>query len=223
MNSCEKVGRVWDEEFRCGWAVYPTAAPLQNGTLRRCDCIRINCFIPDRVSVAGLSSVIEGMSCFPDFSSLASVICLFDAFHQNPSFWPIETPEHDEIFRLSRQACRLVLCQPSRKAKQSKAKSNMNQTPASSREKTYEQGCTQGKDKGDIWGAVMPEFRPVFILSFLLSSLLGHCGWWCPRGCSSCRQIPAKLFLVLLHNIPQRFFIVTSFYTLLLMFSFKCA
>lgn len=122
MNSCEKVGRVWDEEFRCGWAVYPTAAPLQNGTLRRCDCIRINCFIPDRVSVAGLSSVIEGMSCFPDFSSLASVICLFDAFHQNPSFWCTETPEHDKIFSLSHQACRLVLCQPSHKAKQSKIK-----------------------------------------------------------------------------------------------------
>lgn len=141
-------GGVWDEEFRPGWADYPAAAPLQNGTLRRRDCIRINCFTPDRLPVAGALVCDWGdellswllLTCFGDLplrQLFNGIVCR--AFHQKPSSFGAS--EHLNMTKYSAPHGEPAgWFYAKRDATQSKTKSRVNQTPP----------AAAGRETGDL-------------------------------------------------------------------------
>lgn len=140
---------MWDEEFRPGWADYPAAASLQNGTLRRRDCIRNNCFTLDRLPVAGALVCDWGdellswllLTCLGDLplcQLFNGIVCR--AFHQKPSSFV--ALEHLNMTKYSAPHGKpagwfYAKCD----ATQSKTKSRVNQTPPAAGRETGDLSC----------------------------------------------------------------------------------
>lgn len=74
MNGCEKVGECGMRNLDLDDLIIQQ---LHCSKMEPCEGATALGSIVLFHTVAGLLSVIEGMSCFPDFSSLAPVICLF--------------------------------------------------------------------------------------------------------------------------------------------------
>lgn len=161
INGCEKVGECGMRNLGLDELII---RQLRGSKMEPCEgatALGSIVLLQTGCQLQGLLSVIEGMSCFPDFSSLASVICLFakssmelsvELFIRSP---PLSVRRNTwtwlniQLLTESLQAG-FIPSVTQRKAKQNHAWIRLLQRRGGKRE---------------IWAAAMPELRPVFILS----------------------------------------------------------
>lgn len=161
INGCEKVGECGMRNLGLDELII---RQLRGSKMEPCEgatALGSIVLLQTGCQLQGLLSVIEGMSCFPDFSSLASVICLFakssmelsvELFIRSPPLsvrWNTWTWLNIQLLTESLQAG-FMPSVTQRKAKQNHAWIRLLQRRWGKRE---------------IWAAAMPELRPVFILS----------------------------------------------------------
>lgn len=195
INGCEKVGECGMRNLGLDELII---RQLHRSKMEPCEgttALGSIVFLQTGCQLQGLLSVIEGMSCFPDFSSLASVICLFANSSMESS---VELFIKSPPLSVRRNTWTWLNIQLLTESLQAGFMPSVTQRKAKQNH-TWIRLLQRRGGKREIWAAAMPELRPVF---------MGQCGWWCPRGCSSHGLTTA---LVPLYESPQRFFIVGPF------------